>query len=573
MTQQRCKPERDAWAQIDALRMGTHWTEEDTDKPQILVEDVQGDSHPGSYHLDMLSRDVCAGVLEGGGVAAQFHATDICDGWSAGTPGMRYCLPSREIIADLVEIHASVLPWDGMVLVSSCDKSLPAHLIAAARMDLPAIVAPGGSMRPGPDLSTAGRAGVVSARVRKGLDAPGEARNYKLTGCPSCGACQFMGTASTMQCMAEALGLTLPGAAVMPATMTEIRRMARAAGNQVLKLAGQGITPSRIVTEAALVNAVKVHAALTGSTNALIHIPAMAHELGIECDPALFDTLGGTIKCLANVYPSGRYPTEIFWFAGGVPALQWRLRDQLDLDVLTVTGRRLGDNLEALRDDGFFERGHGHLTTYSIPPEAVIREPEQATEHGSIAVLKGNLAPSGAVVKFAAVPEPMRVHTGPAAVFDSERAALEAVTSGSVLPGSILVIRYEGPRGSGMPEMHVTSEAIIENEALNGSVAIVTDGRFSGATRGPCVGHVSPEAADGGPIALVENGDTISINIPERRLDLAALHDLPEGGDAAVAERLEARRARWRSAAQPLKGVLKRYAARAVSAMRGAYVE
>ncbi len=571
--QQKCKPERDAWAQIDALRMGTHWSEADTEKPQILVEDVQGDSHPGSYHLDVLSRDVCAGVLEAGGVGAQFHATDICDGWSAGTPGMRYCLPSRESIADLVEIHASVLPWDGMVLLSSCDKSLPAHLMAAARMDLPAIHVPGGSMRPGPDLSTAGKAGVVSARVKKGLDAPGEARMYRLTGCPSCGACQFLGTASTMQCMSEALGLALPGAALAPATMTEIRRLARAAGQQVLRLAEQGLTPSRILTPAAFENAITVHAAIAGSTNALIHMPALAHELGWELDPELFDRLGRETPYLANVYPSGRYPTEPFWFAGGVPMIQWLLRDRLDLDVLTVTGRSLGDNLEALQADGFFERGRGHLKSYSIPPEDVIRRPEEATERGSIAVLKGNLAPLGAVVKFSAVPESMRVHSGPAAVFDSEREALAAVTAGLVEPGSVLVVRYEGPRGSGMPEMHVTAEAIIENEALNGSVALITDGRFSGATRGPCVGHISPEAAEGGPIALVENGDTITIDIPGRGLSITALHDAPEADAAVVAERLKQRKAVWKSAARPLKGVLKRYAARAVPAMKGAYVE
>ena len=570
---QRCKPERDAWAQIDALRMGTRWTEDDTEKPQILVEDVQGDSHPGSYHLDVLSRDVCLGVLEAGGAAAQFHATDICDGWSAGTQGMRYCLPSREIIADLVEIHASVLPWDGMVLISSCDKSLPAHLMVAARMDLPTVMVPGGAMRPGPDLSTAGRAGVVSARVKKGLDAPGEARNYRLTGCPSCGACQFLGTASTMQCMSEALGLTLPGAALMPATMTEIRRMARAAGQQVLRLAEEGLTPSRILTPAAFENAIKVHAAIGGSTNALIHVSALAHELGRELDPELFDRLGRETPCLANVYPSGRYPTEIFWFAGSVPMIQWLLRDHLDLDVLTVTGHSLGDNLEALQEDGFFERGRGYLKSYSIPPEKVIRPPEEATEQGSIAVLKGNLAPLGSVVKFSAVPESMRVHSGPAAVFDSEREALTAVTAGQVQPGSVLVVRYEGPRGSGMPEMHVTAEAIIENEALNGSVALITDGRFSGATRGPCVGHISPEAAEGGPIALLENGDVVMIDIPGRSLRIVSLHDAPKANDETLERLLAQRREHWRSTAQPLKGVLRRYAARAVSAMQGAYVE
>ncbi len=553
--------------------MGMHWDEEDTDKPQILVDDVQGDSHPGSYHLDTLSNDACKGIIESGGVGAQFHATDICDGWSAGTVGMRYCLPSREIIADLVEIHASVLPWDGMVLLSSCDKSVPAHLKIAARMDIPTILVPGGTMRPGPDLSTAGKAGVVSARIKKGIDSPGEGRSYKLTGCPSCGACQFMGTASTMQCMAESLGLTLPGAALMPATMNEIRRMARSCGKQIIKLAKLNITPSKILTESAFINAIKVHAAISGSTNALIHLPAIAHELGKTLDPELFDRIGSQVKLLANVYPSGRYPAELFWLAGGVPMIQWLLREQLDLDVLTVSGRSLGDNLETLHSEGFFNRCHAHLKSYNVNPELVIRKPADVHAYGSIAVLKGNIAPLGAVIKYSAVPEKMRTLTGPAVVFNSEQTALNAVTAGEVAPGSIIVIRYEGPKGTGMPEMHVTSEAIIENEELNGSVAIITDGRFSGATRGPCVGHISPEAADGGPIALIQTGDTIMIDIPNRKLDVTGVHNIPHADAAQIESEYVRRRLEWKSEAQELKGVLKRYASRAVSAMQGAYTE
>lgn len=572
MQKQRCERVRDLWSQVDALMMGMNWTREDVEKPQILVDDVQGDSHPGSYHLDVLSEEASIGVYEAGGRPAKFHVTDICDGWAQGHEGMNFILCSRGIIADMVEIHASVIPWDGMLLLSGCDKSTPAHLMAAARMDIPTIHIPAGAMRSGPGNSTSGLAGPLSARKKKGHVDLAEMRDYKLTGCPSCGACQFMGTASTMQCMSEALGMALPGTALMPATMAEIRRMARAAGKHILYLAEKGITARKILTKANFTNAMKVHAAIGGSTNAYIHMPAIAHELGLELDPREFDAIGQEIKYITNIQPSGKYTAELFWFAGGIPMVQHMLRDQLDLDVLTVTGRSLGDSLAMLEEDGFFNRCLGHLKSYGIPREDVIRTTEQSDKCGSIAVLDGNLAPQGSVVKYAAVKPDMHQHIGPAAVFDSEDDAQSAIIAGEIRPGSVVVIRYEGPKGSGMPEMFMTTDAIVYDETLNGTVAIVTDGRFSGATSGPCIGHVSPEAVDGGPIALLENDDLIEINIPERALRVVGVkgeQKTPEEVDAILAER----RKNWTLPERPQKrGVLKRYSDSAVSAMEGAYM-
>lgn len=570
---QKCQGVRKLWAQVDALMLGMNWSEEDVEKPHILVDDVQGDSHPGSFHLDVLNEEACVGVYEAGGKPAKFHVTDICDGWAQGHDGMNYILASRETMADMVQIHASVIPWDGMILLSGCDKSVPAHLMAAARMDLPTIHIPSGSMRSGPDITTSGLAGPLTAKDKKGEVSAAEMRNFKLGGCPSCGACQFMGTASTMQCMSEALGLALPGTALMPATFMDIRRMARKAGKQILRLAARDITASKILTKEAFLNAIKVHAAIGGSTNALLHLPAVAHELGWELDPTLFDSIGQEIKYLTNIQPSGQYVTELFWFAGGVPMIQWLLKDQLDLSVMTVTGQTLGENLQQLQEDGFFDRCLGHLKTYGIEPEKIIKNPEKATQYGSIAVLQGNVAPDGAVVKYSAVAPQMRKHTGEAAVFDSEEDAQKAIVAGQINPGAIVVIRYEGPKGSGMPEMFMTTDAIVFDERLNGTVSIVTDGRFSGATRGPCIGHVSPEAVEGGPIALLENGDLIEIDIMERKINVVGLGG--QAADAAVIAKVMAeRKEAWKlPELKPKKGMLKRYAQNAVSAMAGAYMK
>ena len=570
---QKSSGERALWAQFDALEMGSGWDEQDILRPQILVESVYGDSHPGSVHLGQMVEQAVYGVYEKGGKPARYYATDICDGCAQGHDGMNVVLASREAIANMVEVHASAVPWDGMLLASSCDKSIPAHLKAAARMDIPTVFMPGGSMRPGPYQTTSLVAGDISLRQkRKDAITDQEVRDYKLTGCPSVGACTFLGTASTMQCMAEALGMALPGAALVPATMRDLLQYARAAGRAVMDLVERDLTPARVMTEAAFRNAIVVHSAIGGSTNATIHLPSIARELGLSLPIELFDEINHKVPHLGNIDPSGQHLTESFWFAGGVPMVQWLLRDMLDLDVMTVTGKTLGENLEALQRDNWFERNLGYLANYGLTREQVIFPVEQAREMGSVAVLKGNIAPEGSVLKYSAcAPEQREVVNAAARVFDSEEAAHDAVVEGRIEPGQVIIIRYEGPRGCGMPEMLMTTEAIVCGK-LNGSVALITDGRFSGATRGAAIGHVSPEAAAGGPIAFVEEGDLISYSVKDRTIDLTGLHGVPctaEEAAAALAERAK-------SGVRPRekrRGFYKLYTDHALSAMEGAGLE
>jgi dihydroxy-acid dehydratase len=567
---QKSKPHRQFWPQFDALQMGSGWDEEDVKKPQILLDDVYGDSHPGSVHLDKLMDQASYGVLEQGGFPARFHTTDICDGCGQGHDGMNYILPSREAICDLVEVHGSVSPWDGMILSSSCDKSVPAHLQAAARLDIPTIFIPGGSMRPGPNMTTSLVAGEISLRQKKpGAISPREIRDYKLTGCPSEGACAFLGTASTMQCMAEALGLALPGTALMPATMRDILQGARQAGRTILNLARRDLKPSAIMTREAFENAIIVHSAIGGSTNALLHLPSMARELDITIEPELFDEINHRVPHLANLIPSGPFLTEVFWFAGGIPMVQKTLGHTLNLDVLTVTGKTLGENLEELERQNFFDRNLGYLNNYGIKRDEVITPLEKSTYKGSVAILKGNLAPEGAVIKYSACVEEMRSHEGPARVFNSEEAAYKSVVDGHIKPGDILIIRYEGPRGSGMPEMYITMEALVCDQRLNGQVALITDGRFSGGTKGAAIGHVSPEAAAGGPLAFVEEGDIISYSSSARTLNVVGINGEKHSKDHIQA--ILAERAKAGIIPRPRrKGLLARYTSQARSAMEGA---
>lgn len=566
----KSEKERLLWAQFDALQLGTGWTEKDLGKLQILVEDAYGDSHPGSAHLNQVSQQAVYGIYESGAFPAQFHVTDICDGCAQGHDGMNVILASREVICDMLEVHAGFVPWDGMLMTASCDKSIPAHLKAAARIDIPTIFMPGGSMRPGPNQTTSLVAGDISLRQkRKDAITPQEIRNYKLTGCPSVGACTFMGTASTMQCMAEALGMALPGSALVPATMRDLIEYSRESGRKVVELAKKGITPSRIMTQAAFRNAIVVHSAIGGSTNALIHLPTIAHELGFELDPELFNEINAKIPHIGNINPSGKHLTESFWFAGGIPKVQSMLRKYLDLDVMTVTGKTLGENLEKMERSGFYERNIGYLHNYNLKREDVILPLETTEEMGSIAVLKGNLAPEGAVVKYSACEEEMRVHQGKAIVFDCEEDAHDAVVRGDINPGEILVIRYEGPRGSGMPEMLMTTEAIVCDPKLNGKVSLITDGRFSGATRGAAIGHVSPEAAVGGPIAYIKTGDILAYDVYQKSVRITGL-DGKLMEEEAIAAGLEQRKAEMPLLKKQYKGVLKRYTDQAVSAMKGA---
>ena len=562
---QKSHDDRMLWAQFDALEMGTGWEDTDILKPQIMIESVYGDSHPGSYHLNQMVEQAVYGVYQCGGKPAKYYATDICDGCAQGHDGMNVVLASREAIANMVEVHASAVPWDGMILSSSCDKSIPAHLKAAARMDIPAIFMPGGSMRPGPNMTTSLVAGDISLRQkRKDAITPQEVRDYKLTGCPSVGACTFLGTASTMQCMAEALGLTLPGAALVPATMRDLLQYSRYAGRKIMELVEKQITPSKILTPAAFKNAIIVHSAIGGSTNGTIHLPSIARELGYDLPIELFDEINHQVPHLGNINPSGTHLTEAFWFAGGVPMVQWLLRDMLDLDVMTVTGKTLGENLEDLHKDNWFERNLGYLHNYGLERDQVIFPVDKAPEKGSVAILKGNIAPEGSVLKYSACANNQReVVNAKARVFNHEEDAHDAVVNNEINPGEVIIIRYEGPRGCGMPEMLMTTEAIVCDERINGSVALITDGRFSGATRGAAIGHVSPEAAAGGPIALVEEGDTISIDIPNHTISL----DVPE-------DVLAARKAAWVCPEPKVKtGYLARYAALVTSADQGAVLQ
>ena len=569
---QKSEKVRRDWIQLDTLACGTGWDEQDLGKPQILIEDVFGSSHPGSFHLNELSEEAALGAVQEGGKPAHFHGTDLCDGWAMSHDGMNYILPSREALCDLVEVHGRVIPWDALVLISSCDKSVPAHLMAACRLNIPALHIPGGSNRIGPRMTHSLLVGETATKMRQGKDVSTEVRDYKLSGCPGYGACQFMGTASTMQCMSEALGMALPGAALAPASLFDIRRLARQAGRQIMSLSKRSIKPSDILTKEAFENAIKVHAAISGSTNALIHFPAIAHELDIDIGADLFDRLNQGTPYLANVQPSGTYLSEMFWYAGGVPRVQHELRGMLDLRVMTVTGKTLGQNLRDLEKEGFFRRGEGYLANYHLLWEEVIRPLNKSPGRGSIAVLKGNIAPEGAVVKFSALDKSMLVHTGPARVFNREEDALSAILRGDIKPGSVVVLRYEGPRGSGMPEILATTEALVTVPGLS-DTAIITDGRFSGATRGPCIGHVSPEAVRGGPIAVIEDGDMIEIDIPGRRLSLIGEKG-KEMRPGEVTALLSKRKKKWKAPSREhSSGVLKRYTMHAVSAMKGAYLE
>jgi dihydroxy-acid dehydratase len=571
--QQKAKSFRENWLQIDTLRCGMDWTEEDLESPQILVDDVFGHSHPGSFHLDTLSHEISKGIYQKGGKPSEFHVTDICDGWAMGHDGMNYILLSREVICEMVEVHAAVLPWDGIVLVSSCDKAIPAHLMAAARINIPLLHLPGGSARIGPNMTSSAKSAEMTSGYKQKQFSKEEMRSYIISCDPSCGACQFMGTASTMQCMSEALGMALPGSALVPATLQEIHRYARQTGQKILELAERKIKVSDILTREAFLNAIKVHAAIGGSTNALLHLPAIAHELNIDISYDDFEKANETVPYLSNIQPSGSFLTEMFWFAGGIPRVQWEIQDFLHLDVMTVTGKTLKENLEDLKREGFFERTEGWLRNHKVNRNEVIRDAKQTSLRGSIAILRGNLAPEGAVVKFSAVTKEMMVHEGPAAVFNREEEAMKAILDKRIKPGDVIIIRYEGPRGTGMPEMLATTEALITDPILSKTTALVTDGRYSGATRGPCIGHVCPEAARGGPIALIEDGDLIRIDIPQRKLEIVGLKGTkmaPERVEQILGERKKI----WKMPKFPQRsGVLKRYLQSAAPAYKGAYTE
>lgn len=566
--------------ELDPLRIGTGWKKEDLSKPQIMIESTFGDSHPGSGHLDQLVEQVRLGVQDKGGKGARYFCTDICDGESQGTDGINYSLASREIIADMIEIHERATPFDGAVYLSSCDKGMPGNLMGMARVNVPSLMVTGGTMSAGPDLLTLEQLGMYSAKYERG-EIDEETFNWaKCNACPSCGACSFIGTASTMQIMAEALGLALPGSALLPASSPDLLDYAYRAGQQAVQLALTGLKPSDIISEESFENAILVHAAISGSTNALLHIPALAYEYGLEITGDTFERLHRGARYLVDLRPAGRWPAEFFYYAGGVPAVMEEIKDMLNLDVMTVTGKTLGENLKELRENGFYQKCQKWLDEanqkygISLTREDIIRPYDRAIgTEGSIAILKGNLAPEGAVIKHTACPKEMFEATLYARPFDSEEECLEAVLHHKVQKGDAVLIRYEGPKGSGMPEMFYTSEAISSDAELGKSIALITDGRFSGASTGPVIGHCSPEAAAGGPIALVEEGDLIYINILERKLEIVGIHGKPCSAKK-VDKILAERRKNWKRREQKYKrGVLRMFSEHAVSPMKGAYLD
>lgn len=567
--------------ELDPLRIGTGWKKEDLEKPQVMIESTFGDSHPGSGHLNILVDEVRKGVAEAGGYGARYFCTDICDGESQGTDGINYSLASREMIANMIEIHANATPFDAGVYLSSCDKGLPGNLMGLARVDIPAIVVPGGTMNAGPELLTLEQLGMYSAKYERGEIDKEKLDWAKCNACPSCGACSFIGTASTMQIMAEALGLALPGSALMPATSPDLLEYAREAGKQAVRLAkSENMKPSDIVTYESFENAILVHAAISGSTNCLLHIPALAHEFGIEITGDTFDRLHRNARYLLNVRPAGKWPAECFYYAGGVPAIMEEIKQHLHLDVMTVTGKTLGENLDELKNNGFYEKCEKWLDEFNkrygikLTRQDIIHPYDKAIgTDGSIAILRGNLAPEGAVIKHTACPKEMFKSILKARPFDSEEECLDAVLKHKVQKGDAVFIRYEGPKGSGMPEMFYTSEAISSDAELGKSIALITDGRFSGASTGPVIGHCSPEAVDGGPIALVEEGDLIEIDVMERKLNIVGIN-----GERMSMEEidkvLKERRKNWKPREPKYKkGVLRLFSEHAASPMKGAYLE
>lgn len=567
--------------ELDPLRIGTGWKKEDLDKVQVMIESTYGDSHPGSGHLNILVEEVRKGIEEEGGFGARYFCTDICDGESQGTDGINYSLASREMIANMIEIHANATPFDAGVYLSSCDKGVPGNLIGMARVNIPAVFVPGGTMNAGPEMLTLEQLGMYSAKFERGEISEEKLDWAKCNACPSCGACSFIGTASTMQIMAEALGLALPGSALMPATSPDLLAFAREAGRQSVRLATmEHMCPSDIVNMESFENAILVHAAISGSTNCLLHLPAIAHEFGIEITGDTFDRLHRSARYLLDVRPAGRWPAECFYYAGGVPAIMEEIKGHLHLNVMTVTGKTLGENLDELRANGFYEKCNHWLDEFNkryqlnLTREDIIRPYDKAIgTDGSIAILRGNLAPEGAVIKHTACPKEMFKAVLRARPFDSEEECLDAVLKHKVQKGDAVFIRYEGPKGSGMPEMFYTSEAISSDKELGKSIALITDGRFSGASTGPVIVHCSPEAVDGGPIALVEEGDLIEIDVKERKLNIIGVngvHKTPEEID----EILKKRRKNWKPRAPKYsKGVMGLFTRHAVSPMKGAYLE
>jgi dihydroxy-acid dehydratase len=524
----------------------------DMEKPFIGIINSFSEVIPGHIHLRQIAEAVKGGVYSGGGVPFEVNTIGVCDGIAMNHPGMKYSLPSRELIADSVEIVAEAHAFDGLVFIPNCDKIVPGMLMAAVRLNLPAIFISGGPMLAGRISTNSGVKQVDLSsvfegvgQVVKGKMTEAELADLEALACPGCGSCSGMFTANTMNCATEAMGMGLVGNGTIPAVDARRVQLARQAGRQVMELLASNIRPRDIVTRASIKNALAVDMALGGSTNSVLHLMAIAHEAGVDFPLTMVNEISDCTPHLAKMRPAGDYHLENLDQAGGIPAVMKELRGLLDLEARTVSGKSVAEIITGVR---FVDR-------------EVIRAASDAySAKGGICLLFGNLAPEGAVVKRGAVAPEMMVHRGPARVFDSEEEVTAAIMSGDIKRGEVLVIRYEGPKGGpGMREM-LTPTSLLSGMGMDKEVALLTDGRFSGATRGAAIGHVSPEAASRGPIAAVRNGDIISIDIPSYRLDV-------ELSDQEIARRL----ASLPEFEPKVKsGYLRRYAERVGSASIGA---
>ncbi|NLJ24985.1 MAG: dihydroxy-acid dehydratase [Firmicutes bacterium] len=528
------------------------YTDDELNRPIIGIANAASSLIPGHIHLDKICEAVAAGIRMNGGTPVSFGTIGVCDGIAMGHVGMRYSLASRELIADSVEVMAEAHALDGLVLVPNCDKIVPGMLMAAARVNIPSILISGGPMLAGRyqgeaiDLNTVFEG--VGA-VQAGKMSVDELAEMEEAACPGCGSCAGMFTANSMNCMAEVLGLALPGNGTILAVSAARIRLAKAAGMQIMRLVEAGLTPSQILTPLAFRNALTVDMALGCSTNTVLHLPAIAYEAGIELSLDMVNEISETTPQLCHLRPGGEHHVQDLDEAGGVLAVMQALAAAglLDLTGPTVTLQTVGGNVQKAR----LQR-----------PDVIRSCQEPYAPKGGLAVLWGNLAPQGAVVKQGAVRPEMLRHTGPARVFDGEEAAVDAILNGRIEPGDVIVIRYEGPKGGpGMREMLTPTSAVV-GMGLDSSVALITDGRFSGATRGAAIGHVSPEAAEGGPIALIKEGDLIKIDIPGHRVELL----VPEA-------ELEERRDSWQPVTRKVEGYLRRYAKLVTSAATGAILE
>jgi dihydroxy-acid dehydratase len=483
-------------------------TDADLERPLIAIANSYNQVVPGHLHLNELAKAVASGIRSAGATPLEFNTIGICDGIAMGTRGMCYSLPSREVIADSLELMLEAHRFDAVVAVASCDKIVPGMLMALGRVNIPSIMLTGGPMMPGEwqgqKIDSISAFEAVGA-VKAGTMSERDAREIENRCCPGCGSCAGLFTANTMACLTEAMGMSLPGVGTAHAVDMKKTRLAKQTGRQVVELLRRGIKPSSIMTRAAFDNAIIVDLAIGGSTNTVLHLPAIAHEVGIKLSLDVFDRLSRRVPNICNLRPSGEHTMLDLERAGGVPAVMKRLGKMMRSSPLTVTGRRVGDNLRFAR-------------FYDSDVVRPLKRPYH--REGGIAILYGNLAPSGAVVKTAGVSPSMMRRKCKARVFDCEEDALKAIMGKRIRRGDVVIIRYEGPKGGpGMREM-LAATSILAGMGLLDSVALVTDGRFSGGTRGACIGHVSPEAAEGGPIAVVRNGDKIMIDIKHRKLEL-----------------------------------------------------